>query len=231
MSRAIFAPLLLALSVLLGCAKSQPSSARTSDGTSDAESNPSAADASSSSPVEIRRIAADNLAVEAYMPPLDGGRVEVAPPQGWRPLPRDSKHLVRFYKDNRNALPRIEMLVEEGPIGGIADGTDENLPKLAAEVARELDDKGTAVLERPLPMVIGKMPCVRYVSNLRLKLRETTILAERQTLIVLHDGRRYIINVLVLPNLLSEGKDPAYAVCAALRFPEPEAVPVTPTAK
>ena len=59
-----------------------------------------------------------------------------------------------------------------------------------------------------------------YVSHLKLKIGEGTVVVERQTLAVLHAGRLYHINLLTLPNTLSQSRDAAYAVCAALRFPE-----------
>ena len=47
----------------------------------------------------LRQRTVDELPpVGDYLPPLDGGKVEVAGPASWNLLPRDSKYLVRFVK-------------------------------------------------------------------------------------------------------------------------------------
>jgi hypothetical protein len=236
MSRAIFLPLLagfaLALFTLLGCSQSPPASKAPSAAV---EQPAEKAKPVAASVMEIVRIDAAELTVGDYLPPLDGGRIEVAPPSGWRPMPRDSEYLVRFYKQDRNSLPRLNVTVEEGAVGGISDATAENIAEIALALGEELIAKETALLEPVVPMVIGTVPCARYVSNLNLKLATNTILAERQTLVVVRGGRRYVIDVLVLPNRLRQGKDAAYAVCAGLRFPEantslqPAVTPELPT--
>ena len=222
MSRAILFPLLASCAglTLAGCGKSQPVSSPPVAASASAEQPAENATPPAASVAEVVRIDATQLTVDDYLPPLDGGRIEVAPPSDWRPMPRDSKYLVRFYKQDRSSLPRLNVTVEEGEIGGIADATEENITKIALALGEELTAKGTALVEPVVPMVIGTVPCARYVSQLNLKLATNTIRAERQTLVVVRGGRRYKIDLLVLPNRLLQGKDAAYAVCAGLRFPE-----------
>lgn len=176
---------------------------------------------------EIKKVDAAGFTLADYLPPLDGGRIEVAPPVDWNPMPRDSKYVVRFYKDSRNSLPRIDVVVEENNLGGLTSITEANVAEFAAAVAKDLEASGTAVIEPPIPMVIGSVPCARFVSRLKLKIGEGTILVERQTLELLHNGRLYKINLLVMPQELGESRDAAYAVCAGVRFPEVES-PATP---
>ena len=224
MSRASFLLLLVGFA-FLGCGKPQSASTAPPKASASAEEPAAKAKLPTASVAEVVRIDAARLTVDDYLPPLDGGRIEVAPPTGWRPMPRDNKYLVRFYEQDRNSLPRLVLTVEERGVGDITDGTAENITKIALALGEELAAKETALLEPVVPMVIGDIPCARYVSNLKLKLQTNTILAERQTLVVVRGGRRYVIDVLVLPNRLLQGKDAAYAVCAGLRFPKPAATP------
>jgi hypothetical protein len=214
MSRAFFLPLLAGFA-LLGCGKSPLSPPAQSP----------AAETPTASVEEVIHIDATQLTVDEYLPPLDGGRIEIAPPTGWHAMPRDRDYIVRFFKDDRNSLPRIIIKVEEGPVGGISDATAENIKQVALALGEELAAKETALVEPVIPVVIGEMPCARYVSNVKLKLDRNFIVVERQTLVVVRGGRRYSIDVLVLPGRLLQGKDAAYAVCAGLRFPKPSAAP------
>lgn len=211
--------LVLALPAILltGC---HPSASKPASPSGGGSAKPQAA--------EIKRVAATDLPLGTYLPPLSGGRIELAAPAQWRPLPRDREYLVRFFKHDRNTLPRIEVRVEEAAIDGVTDATEENIADLATALAKELSAKEAALVEPPLPMIIGDTPCVRYVSELTLKMGDKTIPAERQTLVVLRDAKRYLIHVLVLRGRLSDGKDAAYAVCASLRFVEPETSTATP---
>ncbi|MCB1104276.1 MAG: hypothetical protein KDK74_06040 [Cephaloticoccus sp.] len=170
---------------------------------------------------EIKRVDASGFTLGEYLPPLDAGKIEIAVPDGWKPLPRDSKYVVRFANVNSGGgLPRIEVIVEESSLGGIADLTEDNVIDFASAVGKHLQESGTAVIEPPLPMVIGSVPCARYVSHLKLKIGEGTLLVERQTLALLHGGRLYQINLLVEVDQLVESRDAAYAICAGIRFPD-----------
>jgi len=173
------------------------------------------------SKIERRDVAGFTLG--DYLPPLDGGRIEIATPDGWKPMPRDSKYVVRFTElDSGGGLPRIDVVVEENKLGGFTDVTESNVADFTAAVAKELKANGTAVIETPIPMVIGSVPCARYVSHLKLQIGVGTILVERQTLALLHAGRLYKIDLLVTLNKLTESRDAAYAVCSGLRFPDVE---------
>ena len=144
-------------------------------------------------------------------------------PDGWKTLPRDSKFVVRFASlQGGGGLPRIDVVVQESHLGGFTDVTPANVVDFTAAVAKDLEADGTAVIEPPIPMVIGSVACARYVSHLKLKIGEGTLLVERQTLGVLHAGRLYKINLLVELGKLTDSRDAAYALCAAVRFPEGE---------
>lgn len=169
---------------------------------------------------EIKKYAASDFTLGDYLPPLDGARIEIATPDGWKPMPRDSKYVVRFSElAGGGGLPRIDVVVEESSLGGLTDVTEANVVEFAVAVAKDLEASGTAIVEAPLPMLLGSVPCVRYVSNLKLKIGEGTLPVERQTLVLLHAGRLYKINLLVeLKKLTESNRDAAYAVCCGVRF-------------
>jgi hypothetical protein len=159
----------------------------------------------------------------AYLPPLDDGRVEIAPPDGWGVLPRDSAYLTRFFKENRSGLPRIDVRVEADRYGDLGTATDQSVEEFAQQVAAELEAEGTKPLEPVLPMLLGDVPCARYVVATKLRMGDRVIAAERQRLLVLRDGRLYTVDLLVLAQTLKKDRDAAYAVVAGLRFPDPGA--------
>jgi hypothetical protein len=204
----------------LGCGKSATTN---SPAAANPPSTPTVSAPTETTP-SVKHIDAGSLALGDYLPPLDDSRIEIAPPADWRPMPRDSKYVVRFYKEARNGLPRIEVVVEDVDAEGITDVTEENLSDFISWANKQLEERGTAVLEPPIALVIGKNPCARFVSNLKLKLGDNTLLAERQSLQVSRGGRLYTINLLILPGTLLQSRDAGYAVCAGLRFLEPDTV-------
>lgn len=215
---------------LSACGKPTPATTSTaSSSAAPASDEPATAEPTPAAPPivaatsEIKKVDASGFTLGDYLPPLDGGKIEIAVPDGWKPLPRDSKYVVRFARfESGGGLPRMEVVVEENNLGGLTDVTQTNVGDFAVAVAKDLEASGTAVIEPPLPMVIGSVPCARYVSHLKLKIGEGTILVERQTLELLHSGRRYKINLLVEVNKLLDSRDAAYAVCAGIRFPTAE---------
>lgn len=222
---------LLVVPTLTACGKpneatssTAPSNAPASSATESAQTAPAIVPTTS----EIKRVNAAGFKLGDYLPPQDGGKIEIATPVGWKPLPRHNNYVMRFSKlESGGGLPRIEVLAEENNLGGFTDLTEANVADFTAAVAKDLEASGTAVIEPPLPMVIGSVPCARYVSYLKLKIGEGTLLVERQTLALLHAGRLYKINLLVEVDKLLDSRDAAYAVCAGVRFPEGEAPAAT----
>lgn len=220
--------LIAAAVILVGCGKPKsatnsaaaPNAPAPTRGSSEAE--PGAGASTALAPTELKKVDASGFTLDGYLPPLDGGRIELAPPADWTPLPRDSEYVVRFYKDSKNGLPRLEVIVEENNVGGLTDLSEATVTEFTAAVAKEMEASGVTVIEAPVPMVIGSVPCARIVSKLKLKIGAGTILVERQTLALLHAGRLYKINLLVEANKLGESKDAAYAVCSGVRFPAAE---------
>jgi hypothetical protein len=157
-----------------------------------------------------------DLSVGDKMPTLDEGRIELAVPEGWKPMSRSSPYVIRF--DRGGTLPRIEVIAEDSPFE-IETLTAENV----AEFARILDKEvaGPTILEPPKPMIIGGMPCVRYVVAVRLRTRTGGVLdAERQVIETIFKNRLYRVNLLILEGEILRYRDAAYAVVASLEFHE-----------
>lgn len=210
---------LLAAFTLAACGKPQPAAPTSQPapaGATTAEPVPAAL----STTTEIKRVDASGFTLGEYLPPLDGGKIEIAVPEGWKPAPRDSKYVVRFSSlAAGGGLPRIDVIVEEDKLGELTDLSEENVVEFTSAIAKHLDEAGTVVIEPPLPMIIGSVPCARYVSNLKLNVGGGTIVVERQTLALLHAGRLYKINLSVEVGKLLDSRDAAYAICSAIRFP------------
>ncbi len=225
-----------ALAILLvtltfsACGKSTPSPSSTpASVAAPASSSPAASESAAVAPAalpkitEIKKVDAAGFTLGEYLPPLDGGKIEIAVPDGWNVMPRDSKYVVRFSSlQSGGGLPRIDVVVEEKNLGDLTDVSAANVADFAAAVAKDLEANATAVIEPPIPMVIGSVACARYVSHLKLKIGEGTFLVERQTIELLHAGRRYKINLLVEREKVADSRDAAYALCSSVRFPASE---------
>ena len=127
--------------------------------------------------------------------------------------------LVRFSKASGQAFPAIELAVASNPYKGLQTVTCGDVNSFAERVARGLQqEKCQTPLEPALPLILGNQPCVRYVSGVKLRAGTSVIPAERQRLLLLHGGRLYTLDLLVLPQTLLTDRDAAYAVCAGIRF-------------
>src|SRR5262245_57529167 len=47
-----------------------------------------------------------------YLPPLDDGKIEIAPTDGWKVMSREAKYVARFFKDDQLGMPRILVTVD-----------------------------------------------------------------------------------------------------------------------
>ena len=164
----------------------------------------------------VKEISADGLPTLADpLPRLDGGRIEVAAPEGWKPLPRDNAHLARFIvqKNDANNLPRI--LVTAADAGALPGPvTSDNVVEFAAAIAAELGEKKG--LEEPAkPIIIGDNAFARYVTQARTKSGREV---KRQILETVQAGRRYTLTLEVYNQVDKKNRDLAYAVAAGLKF-------------
>ncbi len=159
-----------------------------------------------------------------YLPPLDSGRIEVAPPKDWKVPPRGAQYLARFVAADSSDLPRIEITGEDSSYGEIQTLTKDDLQKFADLISKELADRQD-VLEPALPMIIGDTPYVRHVRKSLINFRGTSfdrkVPVERQILQTITGGRVYTVDLQVADGTLAQNpqnRDAAYAVAAGIRF-------------
>ncbi len=159
-----------------------------------------------------------------YLPPLDEGRVEIAPPGDWRVGSRQKDYVVWFhqYKDAR-LLPQIRVTAEDAPEDAPQNATaadvDAYAKWVAGSVEKDLGAKET-LIEPVVPLVLGENAFGRYVRAGK----KGGGLIERQMLTTTHDGRVYTIELIVLPEELKkrEVRDAGYVVGAGMKFQKAE---------
>lgn len=100
-----------------------------------------------------------------YLPPLDDGRLELAPPKDWVVAPRSSEYIVRFQAEAGSTYPSV--LVEANPSERFKTVTPENLEAFAKSVAAELEAAGaktTVKMGR-----LGNLNGVTYTRRAKVK--------------------------------------------------------------
>lgn len=182
--------------------------------------------------------AADLPAVAETRLVLDGDRVELSPPEGWKVLPRDSKYLVRLVKGAKdNSLPRLTVVAEPAP-EGMADVTEDNVAEFSGQMEqRSAAVAGRKILEPERPLIVGDYLWSRHVRQLRAP-GTSSGLAAVQSLATARGGRLYVIELTVespgdssddMAKAVLAHRDAAYALAAHWKFSgaaaEPAAAP------
>jgi hypothetical protein len=171
-------------------------------------------------------------AVGAYLPPLDDGRVQVAPPENWMPLPRDSRYLVRFFRTKPGEAPRLEVSVTDVPDPDTDDTTKENAAALIKQLTQYHLRLGRKFQEPPRPIVLGNHVFIR---NVRMANRDSELWAI-VCLQTVREGRLYTVELMVNagPNAsnydeaIKKDQDAAYTVAAHLKFKGDESATAEP---
>jgi hypothetical protein len=219
--------LLMALSCIVspGCGGGAAENGSGSGGTA-AETEGDEADGSA-----IKRRKVDSLpAVGAYLPPMDDGRIRVAPPEGWRPVARDSKYLARFVKGDASELPRIAITVADSPSPEVTNVTEENVEELIGPLTAKSKEGKRKPIEPVRPILLGDHVFARHVRIARMNDEPVAIVA----LQTVRDGQMYTVELYVnagsdgneYAKYLKQSQDAAYAVAANLKFgDDPAPVP------
>lgn len=149
-----------------------------------------------------------------YMPPLEGGSLEIAAPRGWEWSRAGADYLVGFHEkgSSLNNLPRILVSVEDSPYPGITDIDDTNIKDLVAQVSKSL--AGKELKEAVAPVTLGKKNCARFVDFAK----KGNAVVARQTLKTVAGGRLYTIRLDVHAPQFSKFERAAYAVAASMKF-------------
>jgi hypothetical protein len=172
----------------------------------------------------IRRPIDDLPEVEDHLPPLDEGRVQIAGPVEWRPLPRSSKSLASFVKGKASELPRITVTVGDPPAADLGDTSEENVEQLSAALDAQLRRDSAKIVPEPcLPIILGERAFVRHV-RLATMAGDPAVIQSLQTIA---GGRLYTVELICFVNApdrrqyeksLKEHRDQGYAVAANMKF-------------
>lgn len=182
-----------------------------------------------------RRTAESLPAVGDYLPPLDNGRIEIAPPEDWNLLPRGTLFEAGFVQGKASELPRITLTAWDSPLDAITELTEANAEQLAAQLIKELKQDKKTVVEPPRPIVLGETLFLRHVRRARQKSGDNVVI---QALETVRGGRLYSVELLAnieaaraeeYEASLTKWRDYGYAVAANLKFTSGAEPPATTT--
>jgi hypothetical protein len=172
-----------------------------------------------------RRPAAELPKIGDYQPPLDGGRLEAAPPAGWI-LTGKARTFLMGFSPAKGKLPRISINAEDPPAGSPKELTEADAAALAARLDGEMRKAKKVLLEASLPIQLGETLFVRHVRQVAVEDAPCVV----QSLQTIKNGRLYTVDLVVEidsaraadyePSLLKY-RDFGYAVAANLRFALP----------
>jgi hypothetical protein len=216
----------LCLAISSGCGSGTPQGTSNKSGksaSSSAAPQPGGDEPTSASGLRQRTV--DELpAVGDYLPPLDGGKVEVAGPAGWNLLPRDSKYLVRFVKGQPNGLPRLLLYVEDSPNTELADVSAENAEAWGTWFDKHLASQSQVDVTEPnLPIQLGPTVFLRHVRLAKLSGTPVVI----QSLQTVQAERLYKVELVCAVDSpdrrdyeasLTKFRDDGYTVAAHMKF-------------
>ena len=116
-------------------------------------------------PPQIHRFDPSELTeLGGYVEDVDDGRLSLAPPVEWRRRLRDKAYVAQFVLTEQSPFPRITVHVREAGFRAPRDATDENsLLQFFDQIKASLDQDSVKTLEGPQPLILGDVPCVRYV--------------------------------------------------------------------
>jgi len=149
-----------------------------------------------------------------YLPPLDKGRIELAPPEGWYVPPASSKYVVRVQKSRTSMYPSVIVTAEDYRGEGIFNVSSENVGKFAEQIAAALKKDRSAVKRFERGNFVGvahakrgkvTTPVTKIIEMLRLE----TVVA----------GRKYRIELRSEDRSLQRDQPYLFAVVDGIRFP------------
>ena len=155
-----------------------------------------------------------SIGIGEYMPPLEGGNLEIASPQDWDWARPGGDYLVGFvpHGSELNSLPRILVSSEECPYPGIRQVSEDNVQEFAQSVSDSVADQELAEPVRPL--ILGENAFVCQVTFAKRK----NAVVSRQILETVAAGRRYIVRLEVYERQFDKYRDAAYAVAMSMKF-------------
>lgn len=152
--------------------------------------------------------------VDAYMPPLEGGRLELAPPKDWVFSKAGSAYLVGFHPSGRtlNDLPRILISLQPSPYEDVQDLHPTNAPPVVQSIKESIPVD--QLKNQPSMVGLGGRTWIEYVGLGRSRGR----LVARQNLQTIVEGRLLQVRLEVADTQFDQHRHQGYAVAAAARF-------------
>jgi hypothetical protein len=164
---------------------------------------------------------------------VDGKRVRVFSPAGWRRAPKSYDYLVRYQATPQLAYPSV-VIVAADPPEGFAEVTKDNqngfVDAVTARLAEEFGGEGKPALkQKPSAVTLGSHHGVSWSAPGEAKLDNLPKKIERECTAVVIEGRMYTVEAWApLGKLDDKAKAAARAVAAALAVPSLE--PIEPLA-
>ncbi len=213
--------LCLLLAIQFGCGPVDSSEGETSGGSSTSETSSDDSGESTSS-TAVPKSVGDTSNLPAVEPPflsLDGGRVEIGFPAGWKPLSRNSKYLIWFSTTARKEPPLIFVTVEESADEKLTTIDADNASAFEALIKQEVEGKllDEEELVRPVSTVtLGGRPWVEHCRYGKVPGKKTII--QRLFLQTVVKSRRYQVELWVYSGELSKHEKAAYSIASAMKF-------------
>lgn len=187
-------------------------------------------------PPQIHRFDPSELtALGGYVEDVDDGRLSLAPPVEWRRRSRDKAYVAQFVLTEQSLFPRITVQVREAGFREPRAATDErSLRQFFDQVKASLDHDSVKTLEGPQPLMLGDVPCVRYVIRKVFQLKHESgsgnrsYRCEREVVETLAQGRIYSTILDTYEGRIEDYRRDAYAVVAGLRFQHPKSTDKEP---
>jgi hypothetical protein len=181
-------------------------------------------------PPRIHRFDPRELAeLGGYVEDVDDGRLSLAPPVEWRRKLRDKAYVAQFVLTAQSPFPRITVHVRKAGFRAPRNVTDENsLLQFLDQIKASLDRDSVKTLEGPQPLILGDVPCVRYVILMGFHMKsesgaeDRSFRGDREVVETLTQGRIYSVILDTYEGKIEDYRRDAYAVVAGLRFQHPK---------
>jgi hypothetical protein len=149
-----------------------------------------------------------------YMPPLEGGKLEVAPPKGWSFSRAGNEYLVGFHPSSSSLsdLPRILVSVEASPFAGVDELQAANAKQVVQAVQATL--AGDQLKSPAAAVTLGGRTWIEHVGLGKSR----NALVARQVLQTVVGGRLYKIRLEVFDRHFDNQRKNGYAVAASAKF-------------
>ena len=153
-------------------------------------------------------------ALDAPIPtPLDEGRVEFSPPQGWQLPPRSSEYVIRFTRSRKASYPAIYVTAEN--YEAVFNVSDESTAETFAEQrADAITATGTTLTKKVTPLRVGSNWGIAYMKQGKIK-NNTVDQMFFETVVA---GRKYNYEMRMLTGDFDKYQPVFFAVVGRTRF-------------